>query len=501
MTVTLVYDDTVDVPSQIASITGIERFGSLIYRKKPLHRWVLDCAAQAGFRDVVHLTRPADVKALHEQLGQLPGDVRVLYVPSSLVFRSWDSCRVFFQKVRFSRSNLVLAIEGGGGGESGGDTTAILLAEVRLMRRAVQSGQVVVNREFLVDHADSLVPLDNTVGAQLIADQPSFLDFLTSNFDVRYFNAILSEGMTIRKASSDRVKIRREYTYYNLLPEAMQRFFVQPFDLVDQGDRAHYTMERLNVPDMAVQWMHNGLSATDFERFLDRVLGFVQSRAERAATTAEVARLRDELYLDKLDARMDRLRSTPLFPFLDALVRHTTGSDGVDEVVSRYKSLYARQRGRVPSDRLCIGHGDLCLSNILYDKRTLLLKLIDPRGAERVEELYTDPYYDLAKLSHSVLGLYDFLNNGLFEIGLDTDLKVAVRIDGPDRSIFQQTFRDRVEAAGFSISGIRLFEASLFLSMLPLHIDVPQKVLAFVLNAIAILDDLDDRKHGGGYAR
>ena len=45
-----------------------------------------------------------------------------------------------------------------------------------------------------------------------------------------------------------------------------------------------------------------------------------------------------------------------------------------------------------------------------------LLKLIDSKGGTEREQLWMDPYYDLAKLSHSICGGYDFLNSGLFDI-------------------------------------------------------------------------------------
>jgi streptomycin 6-kinase len=51
-------------------------------------------------------------------------------------------------------------------------------------------------------------------------------------------------------------------------------------------------------------------------------------------------------------------------------------------------------------------HGDFCFSNILYDFRMGRIKTIDPRGIDLNNELtiYGDTRYDLAKLSHSILG-------------------------------------------------------------------------------------------------
>ena len=38
---------------------------------------------------------------------------------------------------------------------------------------------------------------------------------------------------------------------------------------------------------------------------------------------------------------------------------------------------------------------------------------------------------------------------------------------------------------------VRIYEASLFLSMLPLHMDNPHKVFAFILNAKNILEEIE----------
>ena len=55
-----------------------------------------------------------------------------------------------------------------------------------------------------------------------------------------------------------------------------------------------------------------------------------------------------------------------------------------------------------------VGHGDLCFSNMFYSKSNQYLKLIDPRGASSEHDLYTDPDYDVAKLSHSIQGRLRF---------------------------------------------------------------------------------------------
>ena len=58
--------------------------------------------------------------------------------------------------------------------------------------------------------------------------------------------------------------------------------------------------------------------------------------------------------------------------------------------------------------------------------------------------------------------------------------------------LYQNLFKMKLEENGYDYQLVRLYEASLFLSMLPLHIDAPYKVLGFILNAEKILEELSE---------
>lgn len=122
-----------------------------------------------------------------------------------------------------------------------------------------------------------------------------------------------------------------------------------------------------------------------------------------------------------------------------------------------------------------------------------MIRFIDPKGALTEEELWTNPYYDIAKLSHSICGLYDFFNCGLYSIELDEKLKFQLKIEC-DNSEYKQIFKQFLENNGYDYNKIRIYEASLFLSMLPLHMDYPKKVFGFLLNGISIIEEI---KNGG----
>ena len=109
---------------------------------------------------------------------------------------------------------------------------------------------------------------------------------------------------------------------------------------------------------------------------------------------------------------------------------------------------------------------------------------------EQLKELWTNPYYDIAKLSHSVCGRYDFFNNSLFEIRINNEFEYELNIDF-DNKKYIEIFKKKLEENGYDYLTVRIYEASLFLSMLPLHMDYPHKVFGFILNVINILEEID----------
>ena len=133
-------------------------------------------------------------------------------------------------------------------------------------------------------------------------------------------------------------------------------------------------------------------------------------------------------------------------------------------------------------------HGDLCLSNILYDLRSRICKLIDPRGSFGDSGIYGDPRYDVAKLYHSVYGLYDFITNDLFKISLDgRHVSFDIRSSARHQQIRERF--ERVFFQDFDRREVLLITALLFASMPALHYDAPQRQCAMYVRALQLFDE------------
>jgi thiamine kinase-like enzyme len=106
-------------------------------------------------------------------------------------------------------------------------------------------------------------------------------------------------------------------------------------------------------------------------------------------------------------------------------------------------------------------HGDFCFSNLLYDFQSNEITMIDPRG-----ELFGDHYYEVAKIFHSVMFDYDFVDAELYVSKNDTYKLYNKGKENIKDLFIKRAYKYYTED---EIRYILLITASLFLSMIPLH--------------------------------
>ena len=115
---------------------------------------------------------------------------------------------------------------------------------------------------------------------------------------------------------------------------------------------------------------------------------------------------------------------------------------------------------------------------------------IDPRGGDS----FRTPYYDLAKISHSLLGGYDHIINNKASICFNSDMTAFLDFDmNKDKSV-KDLFNSFLESGDYKPEIVALVQVSLFLSMLPLHIDDTKKVYMLALRASELISVIKDTK-------
>jgi thiamine kinase-like enzyme len=196
-----------------------------------------------------------------------------------------------------------------------------------------------------------------------------------------------------------------------------------------------------------------------------------------------------EMYVDKTLARLNTLRRHPV---LGKFFDQSVSING-----ARYSplDLYLEQLRDVTgllepvSNSMSVIHGDLCISNILYDPRSRIIKLIDPRGKFGPWSMHGDYRYDLAKLSHSFNGNYEpIINDRFFLICQDTELSLTFNLGKYQEQVAKvfDGYLDRYFSK--DIPSIQLIESLLFLSMIPLHADHLNHQIAFLAVGLQKLD-------------
>jgi hypothetical protein len=481
MDLELIFDDVMAVPASLRRLIGVDRFGGLVFQRRTRLE-AMRAAVKAAGAGLVHLVTEADRAALSERLRDAESDKLFLHCPSHVAPSRDNDLPIFLRQIRHAPMGLRLPVEGRR------EQTGWALMHAPMLQKLITRQQAGEAERFFEEAGDTLADVFDRIRLIDLTDERALLEFLSGAFDARHFNLIENGEYTVTKRSKDRIKLRREFDFYHLMPPSMQMFLVQPFDFSDDGETASYRMERLAIPDMAQQWVLGSFGEEEFDRFLRHVFHLIGARPQRPASGADLAAVRDALYVGKVKSRIAELKAAAGYAALEPLLERVCG--GIDALVDRYLDVYNRMRSRFPITPLAAGHGDLCFSNIIYSKTNQYLKLIDPRGADNESDLYTDPYYDIAKLSHSILGGYDYMVSGKFEIVVDESLVPRLALDTVSQVWRRCLFTDQVEAAGYDINLVRLFEASLFISMLPLHIDKPRRVLAFAMTATEILDEL-----------
>lgn len=465
--VLVIYDDSISPDAAVRSITGSNSFGNTIFKrvslKEHMKESVLRCAEAEDFIDA------ADAPACINVSNAKSFGAMLIY--SCFIITDADAFGTLLTKAVYAHENFRIT--------SNGKTAGYIFYDMGgygLWDGVNGSSYAEIKCDAFTD----------------ISEIGNFRQFITSGFEARFFNSLSGDEYTLTKKSEKINKIKAEHDFYYMLPEAMKQWFVRPYDLRIAEGFASYKMERFHMADLAIRYVHGAIKLDEFADILGRLFYFAGIRYAKDVSETDYEAMARSLYIDKVRERIQALKESKEYNRLETLIAELTDYSGLDDIVNDYLNLYSNIRsGRRFRNILVVSHGDMCFSNILYNHETSMLKLIDPKGAVSEDDMYTDPYYDLAKLSHSVCGRYDFFNSDLYDISIGEDMRAVLTVDFDNRE-YVEMFKSKLAEAGIDYRLVRLYECSLFLSMLPLHIDRPKKVFAFILNAINIIKELKE---------
>lgn len=291
----------------------------------------------------------------------------------------------------------------------------------------------------------------------------------------RSFNAISinPDNGILRKTSQNKEKLQREAQYIQELPTNLQIFY--PRILNNQTHVGYFEMEYYGYPNLSEYQLYRNLNPQQWEVIFQQLHYFIKTNASHAHSLT--AHEHQQFFWEKNLKRITQYLETlpPNHPFLQeelninqipCLGFYQLQQQTQVQISQAYNPNYHS-----------IMHGDLCFNNILYDTFSETLKTIDPRGGlnDQTMELKGDIRYDVAKLTHSASGHYDYMVNNLFQLSIHQN---TIRFSfplRPNHHILRSSTQQLVENLNLSHKEIQLFTALLFLSMPPMHSENPKR--------------------------
>ncbi len=311
-------------------------------------------------------------------------------------------------------------------------------------------------------------------------------------FSTRKFNNLQVDAVrgTITKTSTRKQKLLDEANWYRSLPDELAVYAPRVFRVEEKEDSVSVEMEMYGYPNLAESFLFGSGSFEDWHRIISALMD-VHARLEQYTQPSDVEELK-EIYISKTHKRLAEI------PACASKVYAMMQDDGMIINGRHYRNfpllrekLESAIKGLLNYDRRTIVHGDYCFSNILFDPMHYIFKLIDPRGRFMKQTIYGDPRYDIAKLRHSIVGRYDFITAGLYRLRETRNGAYEFYVSAPPAAAkLQESFDEMSQAAGYCLSDIRLIEALIFLTMIPLHRDDESRQQVFYLTAIQKLNDI-----------
>jgi len=254
----------------------------------------------------------------------------------------------------------------------------------------------------------------------------------------RSFNDIAVDGPFITKSSElEREKLIKEYNWFTNLPDDIAVDTPRIFGKDLYSSRTWYKMEKVLAPSLREIYLFLDSSEETWDSIFESMFDTLHKMESYGQPNNFMKSI--------VGKTKDRIKDIEI-PVENKLV---------NEFIKELENEIGK------FNRPSLMHGDFCFSNLLYDFQADKIKMIDPRG-----ELFGDHYYEMAKVFHSILFDYDFVDSELYVKDGDT-----YKLYNNGKTNIKELFKNKTNKyyKEEEIKYILLICASLFLSMIPLH--------------------------------
>lgn len=301
----------------------------------------------------------------------------------------------------------------------------------------------------------------------------------------RAFNELAVGPLSVRKSSSSNPnKIRAELQWLGNAPRQLQVYCSRVIDTGEAQHGPYYETEYEYMLTLSELYLFGSISKSVWSRVVSACAEFLNTCAEFTGPATAGPAFR--MLMDNTATRLERFARDTGFD-IDAPTRLN------GRALPSLMQIATDLNGRIDRDAErpeCVMHGDFCFSNIFYNSRARRVRVIDPRGyiEEGKPTIFGDSRYDLAKLAHSAIGRYDQILAGRYRCEGTPGAGITLEFEEtPIRAWLTDAFSSiRVKRSGLADDEVHAIMTGLFLSMLPLHADRPDRQSVFIANALRL---------------
>ncbi|MBR6689891.1 MAG: hypothetical protein IKL65_01000 [Bacilli bacterium] len=358
-----------------------------------------------------------------------------------------------------------------------------LLKEVLSKKITKETGEIELSDYFLRYMEKETMHVKEVYDWQDIGSLENYRNSINNSFNCRNFNSLYLDELTVLHKKSTYEKIKSEINWFKeinntdydkLTPKFYHNnifeneYAIEYYDYLTLNEyftfyplysfNKEYIFENLFKKLNSI-YLKNKIYSLSFKDFMNEML---ISKTKR--------RLNDWDRKDLIESETIIINNKKYFGVNKLLKKLQTRIDKICEDSINYISII---------------HGDPAFSNILFSPRSMIYKLIDPRGNFCIDTMYGDYRYDIAKLRHCYHGRYDEIINDLFNV---TNNKNKIELDFYKQNDYE-TYDKILKKNKININDIEIIEGLFFLSMIPLHSESKEHQLAFFAQGIKMLNN------------
>ncbi len=306
----------------------------------------------------------------------------------------------------------------------------------------------------------------------------------------RDFNALSISRRTVAKRSAQRAKMAAEVAWYRSLPPALKPRAPILVDADLEADLPGYSLEHLYLAPLSDLYVFGRLPRLSWREIFRACDEFITTCRSYPAPSGEVGKA-SAILREKTQQRLAGFATASRFDIGRSIRINGVWAPSLSEMVA----IVAHSVPSARPELVCFVHGDMSFSNLLYDFRRRMIRVVDPRGLNGLGEpsVFGDIRYDIAKLWQCAVGGYDLILAGRYDIQGTSpyDLELALPFDERLANIRDEFLCSRFGGMTSDEASAPAIAVLLFISMLPLHADDPRRQRALLANAARLYAQLE----------